>query len=101
MGSSKHSRSGIMPVEIANVHGETDNNRAVDKRSPIGAWEVHSWGDGRLPGMAAVSAIATLQLGATLAEVPADKLALNKAAEYLINALAPQLGTFQRALAAD
>jgi hypothetical protein len=90
-----------MPVESANVHGETDSNRAVDKRSTIGAWEIHSSGDSKLPCMAVVSAIATLQLGATLADVPEDKVALDKAAEYLIETLAPQLGTFQRALAAD
>jgi hypothetical protein len=90
-----------MSVGFATVHGVADDYDAVDKRRQIGAWEVHSWGDGRLPGMAALSAITTLQVGATLSEAPADKIAMNKAAEYLIDALAAQLKTFQQALAAD
>jgi hypothetical protein len=51
--------------------------------------------------MAALSAIATLQLGATLAESPADKIAMSKAAEYLTNALALQLRIFQQVLTSD
>ena len=82
------------------VHDATDHHLAVDKRSSIGEWEVHSWGTSRLPGMAALSAIATLQLGATLAEDPADSITLNRAAEYLTSALAQQLKAFQQKLAA-
>jgi hypothetical protein len=51
--------------------------------------------------MAAVSAITALQVGATLSPAPADKIALNNAVEYLMGALAPQLESFQQALAAD
>lgn len=51
-------------------------------------------GDGKFPGMAAVSAITTLQIGATLTPSPADKIALNTAAEYLMAALASQLKAF-------
>jgi hypothetical protein len=90
-------RSLLMP---ATVHDATDQHLAVDKRSSIGEWEVHSWGNSRLPGMAALSAIATLQLGATLAEDPADSITLNRAAEYLTSALAQQLKAFQQKLAA-
>jgi len=93
-----------MPIGTATVHaavdGATNHNHAVDKRSSIGEWEVHSWGNGRVPGMAALSAIATLQLGATLAEDPADSMTLNLAAEYLTSALAYQLKALQQKLAA-
>jgi len=51
--------------------------------------------------MAAISAITTLQIGATLTPIPADQVALNKAAEYLLNTLASQLKSFQQALTAD
>jgi len=87
-----------MPIETTVARNPTDDKRAIDRRSPIGNWKMHSWGDGRFPGMAAVSAITTLQIGATLAPIPADKIALNKAAEYLIAALAFQLKSFQKAI---
>jgi len=51
--------------------------------------------------MAVVSAITTLQIGATLTSAPADRIALNKAAEYLSDTLASQLKSFQQALIAD
>ena len=89
-----------MSIEFATVQSAVDHH-AVDKTNRAGDWEVHFWGDDRLPGMAAVSAIATLQLGATLTDVPEEKLALSNAAEYLIRTLAPQLKTFRRAWAAD
>jgi hypothetical protein len=82
------------------VHDATDNKYPINRKSPIGNWEIHSWGDGALPGMAVISAITTLQVGATLTNVPADKIAMNKAAEYLKNALAPQLKSFQQRLSA-
>ena len=90
-----------MPTGNTAVHDATDNKRTIDKRGPIGNWEIHSWGDGAFPGMAVVSAITTLQVGATLATVPADKIAMNNAAEYLRDALATQLKSFQQALSAD
>jgi hypothetical protein len=89
-----------MPIGTATVHCATDHNHTVDKRSSIGEWEVHSWGNSKVPGMAALSAIATLQLGATLAEDPADSITLNRAAEYLTSALAHQLKALQQKLAA-
>ncbi len=46
-------------------------------------------------------AITTLQIGATLTPIPADQIALYKAAEYLLDALASQLKPFQQALAVD
>jgi hypothetical protein len=48
--------------------------------------------------MAAISAIATLQLSATLSDVHTDKIALSKAAEYLTKALASQIKSFQESL---
>ena len=93
-----------MPIGTATVHatgdGATDHNHPVDKKSSIGEWEVHSWGKGNVPGMAALSAIATLQLGATLAEDPADAMTLDLAAEYLTSALAYQLKDLQHKLTA-
>jgi hypothetical protein len=89
-----------MPIEITVAHDATDSRRAIE-RSPIGNWEVHSWGDGKFPGMAAVSAITTLQIGATLAATAADRQALNKAVDYLMDTLSTQLKSFQQALAAD
>jgi hypothetical protein len=91
----------FMSLGFTTVHGVADDREAVDGRRQIGAWEVHSWGTGRLPGMAVLSAITTLQVGATLAEAPADKIAMNDAAEYLIRALQTQLKTFQQTLRAD
>jgi hypothetical protein len=90
-----------MPAGTTDAHETVDSKGFSDTIRPIGNWEVHSWGDGEFPGMAAVSAITTLQVGATLTTVPADKIALNKAAEYLMDALAPQLKSFQRALSAE
>jgi hypothetical protein len=87
-----------MPVETTVAHGAAGNKHVIDKKSPIGNWEIHSWGDGQFPGMAAISAITALQIGATLSPVPADKVALNKAAEYLLDALASQLKSFHQAL---
>lgn len=77
-----------------------NSNGNIEKRSPIGNWEVHFCGDGEFPGMAVISAITTLQIGATLTPVTADKIAMNKAVEYLMKALAPQLESFQRVLVA-
>jgi hypothetical protein len=90
-----------MSVETTIVHDAVDNKCAIDKRSPVGSWEIHSWGDGKCSGMAAVSAITTLQIGATLSPIAADQIALNKAAEYLLDALAPQLKLLLRTLVAD
>jgi hypothetical protein len=90
-----------MSVETTIVHDAVNNKCAIDKRSPVGSWEIHSWGDGKCSGMAAVSAITTLQIGATLTPIPADQVALNKAAEYLLDALAPQLKLLLRTLVAD
>jgi hypothetical protein len=77
------------------------NKSVVDKKSQIGNWEIHSWGDGKFSGMAAVSAITALQIGATLTPVSADQIALNKAAEYLLDMLAPQVKSFWQALNTD
>jgi hypothetical protein len=90
-----------MPVETAVAHDAVNNKRATDKRRPVRSWEIHSWGDGKFSGMAVVSAITTLQIGATLTPIPADQVALNKAAEYLLDALASQLKSFQQALTAE
>jgi hypothetical protein len=89
-----------MSIEFATPQAAVDHDHAVDKTSHAGDWEVHFWGVDRLPGMAAVGAIATLQLGATLTEIPEEKIAMSKAAEYLTRVLAPQLKIFQRALVA-
>ncbi len=90
-----------MPVVTTVAHDAFNNKRAIDNGNPVGSWEIHSWGDGKCSGMAVVSAITTLQIGATLTPVPADQVALNKAAEYLLDALASQLKPFLQALAAD
>jgi hypothetical protein len=86
------------------VHGAksfaTDNNSVGEKKNQNGDWAVHSWGNARFPGIAAISAIATLQLSATLSEVPEDQIAMNKAAEYLAEALASQIKSFREALVA-
>ena len=91
-----------MPIRIADVSGTktsaNGDSHAEDKRTQIGDWAIHSWGNGNFPGMAAISAIATLQLSATLSDVPSDKVALNKAAEYLTKALASQIKSFQESL---
>lgn len=90
-----------MPIEIVTARKAIDDKPATDKKTSIGNWEVHSWGHGKFPGMAAVSAITTLQIGATLSPLPADKIALNNAVEYLMDALSSQLKSFQQALAAE
>jgi len=90
-----------MPVESAVAQDAIDNQNAIPRKNPVGSWEIHSWGDGKSAGMAAMSAITTLQIGATLTPIPEDQIALNKAAEYLMDALASQLQPFQRAVAAD
>lgn len=89
-----------MPGE-ATVPRDATHERVFKKRSPTGNWEIHSWGDGRFSGMAAISAITALQVGATLTPVPEDQVALNEAAKYLSAALGPQLKSFQQALTED
>jgi hypothetical protein len=86
-----------MPA-VPGVHDATDNTPTINKTGPTGNWEIHSSGDGAVPGMAVISAITTLQVGATLATTPADKIAMSEAAEYLRSALAPQLKSFRRRL---
>jgi hypothetical protein len=92
-----------MPTGIA-VHGaksfSTDDDHAGERKIQNGDWAVHSWGNARFPGLAAISAIATLQLSATLSEVPEDQIAMNKAAEYLAEALASQIKSFRDVLVA-
>ncbi len=90
-----------MLMEPATASTARYSNGNIKKRSPIGSWEVHSCGDGDFPGMAVISAITTLQIGATLAPLPADKIAMNQAVEYLTKALAPQLKSFRHALVAE
>lgn len=89
-----------MPIGIADVTGTKtpayDSSRSEDKPTQIGEWAIYSWGNSKSPGMAAISAIATLQLSATLSDVASDKSALNNAAEYLKNALASQIKSFQK-----
>ena len=89
-----------MPAETT-VADDASNKPTLENRSPVGSWEMHSWGNGKFSSMAVVSAITTLQIGATLAPIPADQVALNKAAEYLLDALASQLKPFLQALAVD
>jgi len=90
-----------MPGEATVPYDAITHERVYKKRSPMGNWEIHSWGDGRFSGMAAISAITALQVGATLTPVPEDQVALNDAAKYLLETLAPQLKSFQQALTAD
>jgi hypothetical protein len=90
-----------MPIETTVARNATDYKLVIDTKNPIGSWEMHSWGDGKLAGMAAVSAIATLQIGATLTPLQADKIALNKAVDYLMDALSSQLKSFQQAIATE
>lgn len=90
-----------MPIEIVTARGIRNDKRDTDEKGAIGNWEVHSWGHSKFPGMAAISAITTLQIGATLSPLPADKIALNNAVEYLMDALSPQLKSFQHALVAE
>jgi hypothetical protein len=77
----------------------TNTRTAEEKSTQTGDWAIHSWGNSKFPGMAAISAISTLQLSATLSESPADKIAISKAAEYLAKALASQIKSFQEAAA--
>ena len=89
-----------MPTETDTAYKAIDSNGNIKKGNPIGNWEIHSSGDGEFPGMAAISAITTLQIGATLASRPTDKITMNLAAEYLMKVLAPQLKSLRHALGA-
>jgi hypothetical protein len=90
-----------MPQGTTVAQAAIRNKSGVDKKSQVGNWEIHSWGNGKFSGMAAVSAITALQIGATLTSVSADQIALNKAAEYLLDMLAPQVKSFWQALNTD
>jgi hypothetical protein len=90
-----------MSIGFTTVDVTPDYDQAVEKRNLSGDWEIRSRGNGGHPGMAAVSAITTLQVGATLTDDEEDKIAMTKAAEYLIRTLAPQLKNFQRELSAS
>src|SRR5258708_26210326 len=58
------SKEPPMPA-TTDVPDATDHQRPINKKSPVGNWEIHSWGHGAFPGMAILSAITTLQVGAT------------------------------------
>jgi hypothetical protein len=88
-----------MPTDVS--ESRANKRCANEKRGSVGVWEMHCWGDGMHPGMAVVSAITTLQIGATLTPSPIDKIALNKAVEYLMVALASQLRSFQQTSMAE
>lgn len=90
-----------MPGGTTAAQAAIRDKSVVDKKSQIGDWEIHSWGNGKFSGMAAVSAITALQIGATLTPVSADQIALNKAAEYLLDTLATQVRSFWQALTTD
>jgi hypothetical protein len=90
-----------MPVGTTVADGAMDKNPAIDRKNLIGNWEIHCRGNGRSSGMAVLSAITTLQIGATLAPLPEDQIALNRAADYLLSALAPQLKFLLQTLASD
>jgi hypothetical protein len=90
-----------MPVGTTVADGAKDKKTAIDRKNPIGNWEIHCRGNGSSSGMAVLSAITTLQIGATLAPLPEDQVALNKAAEYLLSALAPQLKLLLQTLTPD
>jgi hypothetical protein len=91
-----------MPIGTAEVPGTKmsayDDRHTGDKPTHVGDWAIHSRGNARFPGMAAISAIATLQLSAALADVPTDRIALSNAAEYLTKALAPQIKSFHASI---
>ena len=93
-----------MPIKITTIYGATfitiNQSHLIDKRSLVGDWEGAAWGDGKFPGIAAVAAIATLELGAMLTENAEVRNALNNAAAGLTETLALQVESFQRALAA-
>jgi hypothetical protein len=90
-----------MPGGTTVAQAAIGNKGVVDKKSEIGNWEIHSWGNGKFSGMAAVSAITALQIGATLTPISADQIALNKAAEYLLDTLAPQVRSFWQTSTTD
>jgi hypothetical protein len=98
IGYLNPSEESFMSIDVADG---TPNEFTTRKRGSVGSWEMHSWGDARFPGMAAVSAITTLQIGATLTPSAEDKAALGRAVEYLMEVLAPQLKSFQHAQHAD
>jgi hypothetical protein len=90
-----------MPVGTTVADGAMDKKTAIDRKNPIGNWEIHCRGNGSSSGMAVLSAITTLQIGATLAPLPEDQVALNRAAEYLLGALACQLKSLLQTLDTD
>jgi hypothetical protein len=89
---------GTTDIHSAELPIFNGKHSVEDDDTRVGNWAIHSWGNSKFPGMAAVSAIATLQLSATLSDTAADKNAMNKAAEYLTKALAPQIKSFQETL---
>jgi hypothetical protein len=88
-------------IEVVGVAGATFISAygiIIDRRTLIGDWEGGQWGDGKFPGIAAVSAIATLREGARVTEDESARTALNKAADKLTLDLSDQINSFQRAL---
>jgi len=88
-------------ISIASFSGATIvtvGGLPLPSQSFIGDWEGRWWGDGKFPGIAAVSAIATLRLGAELtAELPIRNN-LTEAADKLSLLLADQIELFVQAL---
>ena len=53
-----------MPMETPSRVIQLDNKALSTREAQLGSREIHSWGMVKPPGMAAVSAITTLQIGA-------------------------------------
>ena len=91
------------PIQVITVSGATIisvGENHLPMQSFIGDWEGDRWGDGKFPGIAAVAAVATLRLGATLTDVAATRGTLTAAADELTNTLGAQIEAFVQALEA-
>jgi hypothetical protein len=88
-------------IGVVTVSGATFISVGANRlpsQSFIGDWEGGRWGDGKFPGIAAVAAVATLRLGATLADEGAIRNILTAAADDLANTLTTQIEAFTQAL---
>jgi hypothetical protein len=88
-------------IQVINISGATIisvGENHLPMQSFIGDWENGRWGDGKFPGIAAVAAVATLRLGATLTDVAATRNTLTAAADELTTTLGAQIATFVEAL---
>jgi hypothetical protein len=89
-------------INLASISGVDfiilSSTKKIPLQSLIGDWENGRWGDGKFPGLAAVSTIALLKYQAKSTSVSELSKVFGEAAENLTSLLEKEIVSFQNAL---